>query len=79
MGSGGAGAATEVLAVVPGGAGVAVNIGGIRDDGAAEGDGGEVLEMDDVGELFERSGVSGRSSSKKDPPTMNTHKVGNEA
>ena len=48
------GVAAEVLAVVPGGASVAVHVGGIGDDGAAEGDGTELLEQADVLELRAR-------------------------
>ena len=48
------GVAAEVLAVIPGGASVAVHVGGIRDDGAAEDDDGEVLEHADVLELRAR-------------------------
>jgi len=38
-------------AVVPGGTGVAIDVSGIRDDGATEGDDGERLEVHDVLEL----------------------------
>jgi len=48
------GVAAEVLAVVPGGASVAVHVGGIGDDAAAEDDDGEVLELADVLELRTR-------------------------
>ena len=39
-------------AVVPGGTSVAVNVGGIRDDGTAEDDDGKVLEEADILELL---------------------------
>ena len=57
------GVAAEVLAVVPGGASVAVHVGGIGDDAAAEDDDGEVLELADVLELRTRRPSATRKSS----------------
>ena len=57
------GVAAEVLAVVPGGASVAVHVGGIGDDAAAEDDDGEVLELADVLELRTRWPSATRKSS----------------
>ena len=71
---GAVGAAAEVLAVVPGGAGVAVHVGGVGDDGATEDDDGEVLELADVLELRTRapcaSVARGRAKASAQPPHL---------